>query len=260
MRAVSIGLALFAGLLTAVPAGGQGRRLSGALASPLGDVLLFRVDAAGEQAVYLADQDVDNVFELYSAPADFSGPPRKLNGALVAGGDVVDFELSPNGTTVVYRADQDADESVELFAVPIDGSAPPWKLSAAQAVDRDVTLMRIGPGSGRVAYVSNQRLPATFEPWCVRVDGSAPAVLVHTLPAGADVLELEIAPGGSRVVHRVDAGGIPELFSAPADGSGPAVKLNGTLPQFGVVASFLVARDGLDVVYLADQGRAGTFE
>ncbi len=67
--------------------------------------------------VYLADQDTDNVFELYSVP--IGGPATagiKLNGTLVAGGDVSPgFQISPDSGRVLYIADQDTDNVFELY-------------------------------------------------------------------------------------------------------------------------------------------------
>ena len=58
--------------------------------------------------VYSADQDTDNVTELYSVPL-LGGSTTKLNGAFVSGGNLLSFQLSPNGSRVVYWADQDTD-------------------------------------------------------------------------------------------------------------------------------------------------------
>ena len=46
----------------------------------------FQVTPDGS-VVYVADQDTDNVFELYSVPIG-GGATTKLNGALTAGGEV----------------------------------------------------------------------------------------------------------------------------------------------------------------------------
>ena len=77
----------------------------------------FSYEVSGTTVVYQADQDADNVIELYSVPVG-GGTPVKLNGPLVAGGGVQPgFVVS--GTTVVYRADQDADNVLELYSVPV---------------------------------------------------------------------------------------------------------------------------------------------
>ena len=69
--------------------------------------------AAGtERIVYLADQDIDEVFELYLA-----GSSIKLNPSLSPGKNVLDFQITPDKTAVVYRADQDTNDVFELYRV-----------------------------------------------------------------------------------------------------------------------------------------------
>jgi hypothetical protein len=87
----------------------------------------FQITANGERVVYQANQDTNDVWELYSAPTDGSAPAIKLNDALVR---VATFSLgldgvhlSPLGDRVVYLADRDVNELYELFSVPVDGSA-----------------------------------------------------------------------------------------------------------------------------------------
>ena len=64
--------------------------------------------------VYRADQDTDNIIQLYSVPIG-GGTSIKLNSTLVSGGGVNDLKISQDSTTVVYRADQDTDGVVELY-------------------------------------------------------------------------------------------------------------------------------------------------
>jgi len=80
----------------------------------------FLISSDGQQVVYLADQDIDEVFELYSVPLG-GGAVTKLNDPLVAGGNVVSFVISPDGQRVVYVANQDTDTVFELYSVPLGG-------------------------------------------------------------------------------------------------------------------------------------------
>ena len=101
-----------------MPLGGPaaaGIKLNGALVA-VGNVSNFQISPDSSRVVYRADQQTDNVFELYSVP--LGGPAAagiKLNGALVAGGNVFDFQISPDSSRVVYQADQQTDEVFELF-------------------------------------------------------------------------------------------------------------------------------------------------
>ena len=86
----------------------------------LGGVVDFQISPDGRHVVYRADQDTDQVLELYSVLLG-GGPPIRLNPLLVTGQSVEDYQISPDGRWVVYRADQDTDNSIELYSVPIEG-------------------------------------------------------------------------------------------------------------------------------------------
>ena len=76
----------------------------------------FWVSPSEASVMYLADQDVNDVFELYRAHIGVNAAPEKVNGPLVSGGDVYDFEFVPDGSKrVVYLADQLTDNQIELF-------------------------------------------------------------------------------------------------------------------------------------------------
>jgi hypothetical protein len=61
--------------------------------------------------VYLADQDIAGVFELY-----LEGSGTKLNPALAVGRTITSFALTPDAAAVVYIADQDQDDVFEFTA------------------------------------------------------------------------------------------------------------------------------------------------
>ncbi len=186
----------------------------------------FRIAPGGQRVVYVADQTVDELYELYSVPIDASQAPIRLNAPLVAGGDVqfdpgvysegARIRIAPDGTRVVYLADQDVDEVLELYSVPIDGSQAPIQLNGPLVLEGDVSFdgpLEISPDGDLVAYLADQALD-------------------HTL----------------------------ELFVAPIDQSQAAVKRNGTLAVEGDVADFSWSADGLRLVYFADQVSDQTFE
>lgn len=81
-------------LLPALPAGALTHtKLTGPL--PLfGDVRSFQISPDGRYAVYLADQDTDEVFELYSVALS-GGAPVRLNPLLPVGRNVESFQISP---------------------------------------------------------------------------------------------------------------------------------------------------------------------
>src|SRR6185436_17938314 len=111
-----------------------------------GDVLPVAqsvISSDSSRVVFRADQDTNDVSELFSVPIDGSTVPTKLNGPLVPSGDIISFEVSPLADRVVYLADQATDEVLELFSAPIDGSSAPVRLNGALVAGGDVLEFRI---------------------------------------------------------------------------------------------------------------------
>ena len=133
----------------------------------VGDVSSYQVSPDGSTVVYRADQDTDEVSELYSVPIG-GGAVTKLNGALVAGGDVAsDFQVSPDGSTVVYRADQDTDDVYELYSVPIGGGAT-TKLNSALVAGGDVASdFQVSSDGSTVVYHASQESAEVVELYAV---------------------------------------------------------------------------------------------
>jgi Tol biopolymer transport system component len=237
------------GELYSVPVtGGAVTKLSGPLVAG-GDVEVgnsLQVAPDGSRVVYLADQDIDGVRELYSVPVA-GGIVTKLNGPLVAGGDVESFQITPDGRRVVYRADQDTDGVVELHSARIDGG-PATKLSGAESSGGVHWTFQLTPDGRRVVYVasprSNQGLLHS-----VPVDGG-PAARPSRRPSELDVQHLQITPDSRWLLYVDDTTGRDELHAVPV-GGGPATKLNDPLPAGGYVSRspVVISPDGRRALY-----------
>ena len=103
----------------------------------------FQIAADGTRVVYRADQEVDEQFELYSAPIDGSAASLRLNGTLTGVRDVFDFRLSPDGRSVAYRSNQELATRLDLFHVPL-GGGPLVKVDAELVLDGHVGRLRTG--------------------------------------------------------------------------------------------------------------------
>jgi Tol biopolymer transport system component len=212
----------------------------------------FSMSPDGTRVAYLADQDTNDVVELYSVPIDGSAEPVKLNGALVFGGDVNESVFSADGTRVVFSADANHDGRVDLFSALADGSQPATELSEVTIALGDVISFRLSPD--RVVYEADQTVDARTELFSVLLDGSAPPVRLHTLNVDRDVYDFRITPDGSHVVFSADfvTAGSFELFLAPIDGSKAQVKLGATVGSSG--PRFEISPDSTRVVYRTDSG------
>jgi Tol biopolymer transport system component len=244
----------------------------------------FLSSSDSRRVFYVADQDSDEVFQLYSVRIDGGSAPVKLNGPLVAGGDVahasddqVLFRLSPDGADVLYAADQETDEKLELYAAPVDGRGPPVKLNGALPPAGDVStsysarsFVQFTADGNTVLYLADQETDETQELFAAPIDGSGTVKKLNgPLPQGGDVLSgFQPNPRGSSVFYVADqrANDVFELFEAPLDGSGVSQRINHLptsggdilVPLSGPV--FRVTPDGRAVIYVADQDTDDVFE
>jgi len=227
------------------------------------DVSSFQISLNGDRVVYRADQDTDEVIELYSVPIG-GGEAVKLNDTLTGGGAVISFLISPNGDRVVYRADQREDNVFELYSVLIEEGGEAVELSGTLTGGEDVSEgFQISPNGDRVVYRADQDTNNVIELYSVPIEGGAVVRLNGTLTPFGSVDSFRISPDGTRFVYRADQDTIDvfELYSVPIEGGVNPVKLNSLLTENGDVSSFQISpNDGRRVVYRADQETDNQFE
>ena len=157
----------------------------------------------GSRVLYAADQDADEVFEIFSVPS-LGGTPVKLNGVLATGGDVADSAMfSPDGSRVLYRADQDTNDVIELYSVASTGGLP-VRLNNPLVVGGNVKSASFSPDGGRVVYLADQDSNEVFELYVVPSIGGIPTRISAPMMPGGDVVEWQFSPDGQSVVYRAD--------------------------------------------------------
>jgi Tol biopolymer transport system component len=228
-------------------------------------VTYHEISPDGSRVLYWADQDIDQVTELYSVPID-GGTPVKLNTPLVAGRAVipaVQSHVSPDGSRVVYMADQDTNDVFELYSVPIAGGAV-TKLNGPLVSGGQVNfLFTFSPDSSRVVYIADQETNDVRELYSVPLAGGLATKLNRPLVAGGDVSSLRISRDSRRVYYSADQDidGVTELYSVPLAGPAEAGgKLNSPLIVGRSIQSFALSPEGSRIVYTADQDTDNTFE
>jgi Tol biopolymer transport system component len=250
--------------------GGTPVKLNGSMGVG-GDVSNFGLQFSpdGSRVVYFADQNADNVNELFSVPST-GGAAVKLNGTLVTNGDVgsTSILISPDSSRVIYTADQDADNVFEIFSVPIAGGTP-VKLSGPMVANGDVSVSTGGrafsPDSSRVIYTADQDSDEVVELYSVPSAGGTSIKLNGPMALGGDVqpISLSLSPNGSRVLYVADqeTDGLAELFMVPVAGGTP-VRVNGPMVTGGGAntAGGQFTPDGSRIVFVAQQDTAGTAE
>ncbi|MEM9327726.1 MAG: T9SS type A sorting domain-containing protein [Bacteroidota bacterium] len=245
--------------------GGSVVKLNPALPSGR-SVTTFNFDMASDGTttwvLYRADQDADNVFEIYSVPIT-GGTPTKLNGALPSGGNVLRALISPDGTTVVYVADQDVVNQDEIYAVPIEGGAN-TKLNGPVVSGGDVSLIFFNPvitdDNSRVIYKAQHDEIGTIELYSALLDGSG-ATKLHPsyVLSDSDIQQVRVSPDGSTVTYRADQdiNDVFELYQVSAAGGTP-VKLHSDLTTADISSIFSYSASSGDLIFRGDTDEDGT--
>jgi len=245
--------------------GGPVTKLNGTL-PPGGDVnyISLSISPDSKRVVYLADQDTDNIQELYSVPIT-GGDSVKLNGVLIDQGDVGSFLISPDGQYVVYWADQEVDGTHELYTVPIAGG-PAIKINGPLVTGGEIFNFQISPDGQRVVYIADQLIDNTIEIFSVPITGGQVIKLNNPLAAGTGVIDANffISHDSNIVVFLVGSGGVSrtqEIYSVPISGGTP-VKINDPVVEFGDIVDFSlsISPDNKYVAYTASQDDPGVKE
>jgi Tol biopolymer transport system component len=215
--------------------------------------------------VYVADQDVYGMFELYVTSPTDPGASIKLNPPLPPGGNIDVFAVTPSGESVVYVADQEIDNRYELFIVDFDAPGAATKLSAPLGADRDVKEFVIGPHSGMVIYRADHDTHNVWELFVVEVENPGTATKVNApLTDGGWVRDgFLVSPDGSKLVYRADQDqkDTTELYIADLAVPGVSYRVNPELVEGGnVYPHFKLTADGAYVGYIADQDTDGQLE
>jgi len=196
---------------------GASVRLSGPMV-PGGDVGRpgnpddFWISPDSARVVYLADQAVDGVFELFSAPIDGHAPNVRLNSALPANSSVLSgVTFTPDGSVVFAVR---TPSGVTLFAASADGSGSPVALNSPFPPGGGVlegssgsisTTVVLAPGGRHVFFRGSQGTAGVTELYSVPIDGSAPPLRWNApLVAGGDVLAFALRPSPGAVLYLAD--------------------------------------------------------
>ena len=265
--------------------GGAPKKLNGTLVAggdvnPILSTAGIQFSPDGSRVLYQADQDVNDVNEIYVV-ASTGGLPVKLNGPLVSGGDVSanGLQFSPDGSRVLYLADQATDNVIEAYTVPVSGGTA-VKINGTLVAGGAVSALglQFSPDSSRVLYLADQDSDNVDEIYIVPSGGGVPTKVNAPLVVGGDVTSSSLqfsnpqfSPDGSRVVYRADQD-MDEVFEiytrlvrlqaqASGDWENGAVWDQGVVPdqtmQIIVDGSVDVLASGNDIVRTANELRVG---
>jgi Tol biopolymer transport system component len=231
-----------------------------------GDVsTFFEWSPDSKRLVYLADQDTNEVQELYVVDFGTGAPQaaRKVNSSLPDGGSVkTGFAWSATSRWLAYTAETSSSAPEELFAVDFSSGTPqvPITLNPELPV---AGLVYPGPqwspDGSKLAYVAEQDAVGVRELYVVDFTSTpGEPVKVNGALAAAGNVELDVrwSPDSSKLLYRADeeAATRTELYLASFDGGSltGVDKVSGAITSGGKVQAFRWAPDGDRFAYVAD--------
>lgn len=209
-----------------------------------GNVIAFHWSPDGRWIAYEADQESDNLFELYLVDVSGAEPgtPVKAHSSLAPGTTLGHVTWSPTSQRLVYIADQEVHSRYELWSVDTSGATPtsPQKVNTALPVDGWVNDVAWAPAGERLVYRADQAVRARQELWLADLSGAtpgAPVRLNQELTDAERVYENSLgepgwawSPDGTKVAYRADSDiqNTAELFVVDVSGATPgaAQKVN----------------------------------
>lgn len=119
----------------------------------------FRFSTNSNFLVYRADQDEDDLRELYRVMLSAPGVSEKINSPMPeyspgVTGDVFSFQIRDDDLAVSYRADQETNGVVELYEVALSSPATSMKMHPALA-GNDTFPFQYSAGGSRLFYVAD---------------------------------------------------------------------------------------------------------
>lgn len=175
----------------------------------------FQFSPDGSRVLYHADQNGDELFEIFSASTTSTEAPLRLNSSLPLGGDVLaeGLQITPDSSRVIYVADQRQLNVFELFSTPTDASLP-VRLSGNLVAGGDVVpqSVQVSPDGERVSYLADQRTNNFLELFTNRADGTGLPVLLSGDFGSVDLEGLQWSPDSRFVLFF----GRPNGINAPA--------------------------------------------
>ena len=230
-----------------------------------GNVTSFAISPNRQYIAYVADQDVDNDFELYVVDSGLTAAPVKVSGTLIATGDVSDNPVwAPDNSRIAFRADDTTDEVFRLHTVTPSGASLTVVSGNLVANGDVIDFYMWAPDSSRIAYLADQTTDNVIElytsPPNTYVDN---AKVSGGLVANGNVIGYTWAPNSSRLAYLADQV-VDEQFElytgTIVNGNDIAVGGVNAAGAGADVTAFSWAWDSSRIAYVADINTNDIFE
>jgi len=214
--------------------------------------LSFKVSYNGLKVIYIADQDIDEKFELYTSNMDGSSN-TKISGAIPANSDISNFKLTLDNLKVVFMANSNINTVQEIFSVNLNGSSL-VKVNSNLINGENVGEYQVRNSTDKVIYAMDKNSVGIYSIYSNNLIGNNETQLNSNISSGVGFYDpaqssstgtrqIGFGYDGSRVVMVGSlVGSNLDIYSASLDGlnfkkvntqSGGTIVLNSTADGSG---------------------------
>ncbi len=232
--------------------------------NPDRDVQNFEWEPNSTLIAYIADQDTNEVFELYVSPSDTNTPNVKVSGTSLDGNGIKElapvssgeyaFAWAPNSSRIAFLADRliDGIDEFELYTNLPDGTNI-LRVSGPQGNSSQVEEFAWAPNSRQIAYRANQNLITAIDLFTALPGVSSSSQQISSgLDPGQKVAAFKWSPDSTRIAFISDRAftGFFRLFTTSPNNSNN-VLVSGGLAATSDVTVFKWSPDSLRIAYVA---------
>jgi len=213
---------------------------------------VFKWSPDGSRIAYVADQESDGVFELFTNTPDGANN-QKVSLAPMGINGIRTFDWAPNSTLLAYAADQGG-IAINVF-VTTPAATKNTQLSNASTINGSAFSLHWRPDSQQLIYLADEENDTINNIYIVNADASNKQTIA-TPTANNFIQGYEWSPDGAYVAYWTDTVqfvGINELYTSKPGGN-LNVKVTGVMQgSYGLVTMFQWSPDSSRLVYVADQ-------
>ena len=227
-----------------------------------GDVLEYKIDPAGAYVVFLADQDVDDVNELYRVNT-LGGVNTKLTRDLGEFEDIFDFRIGTNGERVVFTGNLNGGPVSRIYSASLeapDGASLILLNNNVAHAGANVNAINfdINPGGDRVVFLVDDTEDGRDQLYSADIFTQAQSNRLSASLApggGSGATTFDVSPDGDWVAFVGDPETFFEfsLYSHSINGEGTHQNLSGEDLLVSAFDPIEISADGIHVVFLATE-------
>ena len=234
------------------------------LTNPNRDVRNFEWAPSSALIAYVADQDTDEVLDLYVSPFDKNTPNFKISGIAIDGSGIKELEppfsgeyafaWAPDSSRLAFLADQliDGIDEFELYTNLPQGTNI-LRVSGQQGDSSQVNDFAWAPNSRQIAYRANQNLLTAIDLFTALPNVSSSSQQISSgLEPGQEVTAFKWSPDSTRIAFTSDRAFTDffRLFTTSPNNSNNVLVSSG-LADTGDVSDFKWSPDSSRIAYVS---------